>query len=68
MNILKKILSFKKERSFFLNKKPSAFSKAFHKNESMDEYINRIVSEDTNEDINAMFREARISAAKNSDQ
>lgn len=34
----------------------------------MDEYINRIVSEDTNEDINAMFREARISAAKNSDQ
>lgn len=67
MKILKKIFAFKRDPSYFLNKKPSAFSKVFHKNESMDDYIHRIVSEDSDEDINAMFREARISAAKNSD-
>lgn len=56
--ILKKI-------GYFPNKKPSAFSKAFHKKESMDDYIQRIVSEDSEEDINAMFREAKLRASKN---
>lgn len=67
MKILKEIFGLKRVPSFILNKKLSVFSKAFHKKESMDDYIHRIVSEDSDEDINAMFREARISAAKNSD-
>lgn len=70
MKMLKKFFLSKKNENIegfsldgYENKNVSAFSKAFHKNQSMDDFIRNLVASDSDEEINAMFREARLRAS-----
>ncbi|KJP75718.1 hypothetical protein SR76_06170 [Enterobacter hormaechei subsp. steigerwaltii] len=67
MNRIKKLFNITEKNIDVMpevsNEKVSSFSRVFHKNQPMDDYIRNLVASDSDEDINAMFREARQRAA-----